>query len=141
MPLEYLQNVATLKIDSEKCIGCKMCLIVCPHRVFSFSDSKAEIANLDLCMECGACMVNCPTGALEVRAGVGCAYAILRSKIFGGEPTCGCSSEEPAEQNPVGSPGSCCSGQVYQPAEQVPTESASSCCSGEKSRSSKSSCC
>ncbi len=94
MPLEYLKNVATLKLDEEKCIGCKMCLIVCPHRVFSFSDSRAEITNFDLCMECGACMMNCPTGALEVRAGVGCAYAILRSRLKGGEPTCGCSADE-----------------------------------------------
>ena len=94
MPLEYLKNVVTLKLDGEKCIGCRMCLIVCPHRVFAFSDSRAEIANRDLCMECGACMMNCPAGALEVRAGVGCAYAILRSKLKGGEPTCCCSADE-----------------------------------------------
>ena len=27
----------------------------------------------DLCMECGACVLNCPVNALEVDAGVGCA--------------------------------------------------------------------
>ncbi len=116
MPLEYLKNVVTLKLDGEKCIGCRMCLIVCPHRVFAFSDSRAEIANRDLCMECGACMMNCPAGALEVRAGVGCAYAILRSKLKGGEPTCCCSADEAVCCS--ADEAVCCSEQTSQSAEK-----------------------
>jgi ferredoxin len=45
-----------------------------------------EILNADLCMECGACALNCPVEALSVRPGVGCAVAILnawKKRFFG----------------------------------------------------------
>jgi ferredoxin len=44
-------------------------------------------------MECGACALNCPAGALKVDAGVGCAAAIIYSWITGKEPTCGCETD------------------------------------------------
>jgi Fe-S-cluster-containing hydrogenase component 2 len=34
MKHKYLKNVVTLKLIQEKCIGCEMCLNVCPHGVF-----------------------------------------------------------------------------------------------------------
>jgi ferredoxin len=43
-----------------------------------------------LCMECGACALNCPTEAIEVNAGVGCAAAIIMSWVTGKAPSCGC---------------------------------------------------
>jgi hypothetical protein len=46
-------------------------------------------------MECGACMQNCITNAIEVSTGVGCATAVLNS-MFGkseGEITCGCDAD------------------------------------------------
>jgi NAD-dependent dihydropyrimidine dehydrogenase PreA subunit len=91
MSLVYLKNVATLKLDLSRCVGCGMCAEVCPHAVFHIQDRKAHIADLDLCMECGACAKNCPAEALTVRAGVGCADAVIRGKLSGTEPTCGCS--------------------------------------------------
>jgi len=51
------------------------------------------MADRDACMECGACARNCPTGALSVKAGVGCAAAIIVGALRGTEPTCGCGSE------------------------------------------------
>ena len=32
--LVYLRDVVTLRLEREKCIGCGMCLQVCPHAVF-----------------------------------------------------------------------------------------------------------
>ena len=55
MRMEYLRGVSTLKLDAEKCIGCGMCVNVCPHAVFVVENRKAAITNVDLCMECGAC--------------------------------------------------------------------------------------
>lgn len=88
--LRYLENVVTLKLDDEKCIGCGMCATVCPHRVFVMEEKKASIVDLNACMECGACAGNCPTEALSVKKGVGCASAIINGWLTGEEPSCDC---------------------------------------------------
>jgi ferredoxin len=85
----YLKNVATLELDREQCIGCGMCLSVCPHQVFKLEERKALIIDRDRCMECGACARNCPAGAVTVQSGVGCAYAVIQGKMKGGPPCCG----------------------------------------------------
>jgi MinD superfamily P-loop ATPase len=90
----YLKNVVTLSLDREKCNGCGMCANVCPHGVFVVSEGKAKIADRDLCMECGACSLNCNAGAISVKAGVGCAAAVIFGWLTGKEPACGCSEGE-----------------------------------------------
>lgn len=88
--LRYLKDVATLMLDTARCIGCGLCEIVCPQRVFSISNKKAHIEDRDHCMECGACATNCPAEAISVKAGVGCASAIINGWITGTEPSCDC---------------------------------------------------
>ena len=73
----YLQNVTTLQLHAELCIGCGRCLEVCPHQVFTLTGKKAIIADRDACMECGACQQNCPVAAISVAAGVGCASGLI----------------------------------------------------------------
>ena len=94
MKLRYLKNVATLTLDSEKCVGCGVCVSVCPHSVLEIHEGKAEIADLNACMECGACLKNCAFSAISVSPGVGCASAIIRGFLTGSEPTCDCSGGE-----------------------------------------------
>ena len=91
MKHRYLSDVATLKYNEDKCIGCEMCETVCPHTVFRISEGKAYITNKDSCMECGACAMNCPEEAITVNAGTGCAAAIMMSWLTGEDPTRGCS--------------------------------------------------
>ena len=88
--LRYLENVVTLELDTEKCIGCGMCAVVCPHGVFEIEERKARIVERDACIECGACAGNCPVEALTVEAGVGCASAIIKGWLTGEEPSCDC---------------------------------------------------
>lgn len=93
MALKYLKNVATLGLDSNKCIGCQTCVQVCPHQLLAMKEGKAVILDRDACMECGACANNCPADAISVRSGVGCAYAVIRSLLTGGPPSCDCSGD------------------------------------------------
>lgn len=67
-----------------------MCINVCPRKVFSFGDGKAQVVSKDMCIECGACEKNCPVNAIEVNSGVGCAAGIIAGILKGTEPTCGC---------------------------------------------------
>jgi ferredoxin len=86
----YLENVTTLKLDDEKCIGCGMCEIVCPHAVFKVENSKARFADRDACIECGACAANCPVEAITVTPGVGCASYIIKTWIKGKDAVIEC---------------------------------------------------
>ena len=93
MKHKYLKNVVTLKLIEDKCVGCGMCLKVCPHGVFQLKQGKAQIFDKDSCMECGACAKNCPFSAVEINSGTGCAQAIIAGKLTGREPICGCADE------------------------------------------------
>ena len=88
--LRYLEDVVTLRLESEKCTGCGLCRIVCPHGVFEVESGKARIVDRGACIECGACALNCAPSAIFVHAGVGCAEAIIRGWLTGSEPSCDC---------------------------------------------------
>ena len=90
MSLRYISNVVTLEYDPAKCKGCGVCVDVCPHAIFAMDDKneKAVLTDRDLCMECGACMLNCPFDAIRVRPGVGCAWAIMMSTFRGRSAPC-----------------------------------------------------
>lgn len=92
--LKYIGNVVTLALNVAKCNGCRMCVNVCPHGVFVIEDRKARIVDRDDCIECGACARNCQAEAIYVETGIGCARALIKSAVFGTEPTCDCSSSE-----------------------------------------------
>lgn len=91
MKHRYLENVVTLQLNEDKCSGCGICLEVCPHGVLKLTDKRILISDRDLCMECGACAANCAFEAITVKAGVGCAAALLKGAVTGREATCGCS--------------------------------------------------
>ena len=95
----YLKDVVTLALDHEKCVGCGMCLIVCPHSVFILENKHAAIVDRDACMECGACAKNCPTEAVSVKAGVGCAAAVINTALGRSGSSC-CCVLEPDDESP-----------------------------------------
>ena len=56
-------NVFDVRIDPEKCRGCKKCISVCPS--FSMSeDTLAKGKSALTCMKCGRCLDACPEGAI-----------------------------------------------------------------------------
>ena len=90
--MRYLESVVTLQLEPDSCKGCGLCVDVCPHAVFAMEHKRAVLADRGACMECGACARNCEHGAISVRAGVGCAAAVLTELGKGTEASC-CGSE------------------------------------------------
>lgn len=92
----YLEQAPILTLDKETCTGCTLCATVCPHRVFTMAEGKANIADYGACIECGACAVNCPVQAIYVNPddGCGCAAYIINSwiaRVTGKQVSnCGC---------------------------------------------------
>lgn len=59
--LKYVKHNPPLKVDSEKCIGCKSCMkIGCP--AISIKDGKAVVDSTQ-CVGCGVCSQLCPKKA------------------------------------------------------------------------------
>jgi ferredoxin len=85
-------TTTTLQYDPALCINCDLCSEVCPHGVFARGVKFAKLVNPSACMECGACMLNCPTAAINVKSGVGCATAMMIAALRGkrlDDATCG----------------------------------------------------
>lgn len=119
--LRYIDGVATLKLDTDRCTGCGVCTSVCPHAVFEIAEKRARIVDLDGCMECGACAMNCAWGAISLTPGVGCAAAIINGWIHNTEPSCGgpdgCCSTAPVAEKPAAAaePAACCGSVADEP--------------------------
>ncbi|MDY6913630.1 MAG: 4Fe-4S dicluster domain-containing protein [Planctomycetota bacterium] len=58
-------------MDRDRCIGCRMCMLVCPFGVISLSRDGKAMIKCDLCIErteegeLPACVAACPTAALQ----------------------------------------------------------------------------
>lgn len=128
----------TLRYDEKVCIRCGMCITVCPHGVFSLNGGPAELVAIERCMECGACAQNCPVEAIKVDVGVGCASALIKAALTGGEPTCGsvdcCGTTEAScgesEGCCGGSDTSCGCGEASCESTEPADKESTSCCGG-----------
>jgi nitroreductase/NAD-dependent dihydropyrimidine dehydrogenase PreA subunit len=62
-----MYNSVTTSIDAESCIGCGLCVAVCPAGTISMQDGKAVVTGTHS-MACGHCEAVCPTAAIKVGA-------------------------------------------------------------------------
>lgn len=57
----------SIKIDKEKCIGCKICYEDCPMDVFTVGkDGKPVVSYAEECWHCGICWMDCPKRAIDI---------------------------------------------------------------------------
>jgi ferredoxin len=52
-------------IDRDKCTGCGACIDECPSGAISMKDGKA-IVDEDACVDCGVCVDACPEEAISM---------------------------------------------------------------------------
>ena len=55
--------------DSEKCMGCWTCIMVCPYGAIKMDTSGKVVSKCDFCsgLDVPACVANCPNGALVLK--------------------------------------------------------------------------
>ena len=58
-------RIVTTVINKDKCIGCGLCIPVCPKETISLENGKARITG-DESLNCGHCAAACPEGAITV---------------------------------------------------------------------------
>jgi ferredoxin len=63
-----------IKIDENKCDGCGACIPNCPEGALRVIDGKARLVSDPLCDGLGACLGECPKGAITVEEREAAAY-------------------------------------------------------------------
>ena len=58
-------RTVTTTIDQNKCIGCELCVQVCPSQTISMQGDKAAVTG-DQSLNCGHCAAACPVDAIRV---------------------------------------------------------------------------
>ncbi|MBN1901292.1 4Fe-4S dicluster domain-containing protein [Candidatus Sumerlaeota bacterium] len=64
--MHYEQKTGAVLCDTNRCVGCLMCVMVCPAGAVLRSRKGTVVSKCDLCLESGipACVENCPNEAL-----------------------------------------------------------------------------
>jgi len=53
------------QVDEDKCVGCGLCVDVCPVEAITLEDDKAKVDE-NKCTECGQCVEECPNEAISI---------------------------------------------------------------------------
>jgi len=59
--------VVEIKIDYEKCEGCKKCIEACSFGVLEWFEDMPIVVNASECSGCRECQKNCPVNAIIIK--------------------------------------------------------------------------
>ncbi len=61
------KTTGIVKVSTEKCTNCKMCIMACPFGNIAFSLEEKRVTKCEYCDGKPICVSFCPTGAIEFR--------------------------------------------------------------------------
>lgn len=71
--INTFRNEASIELVAERCTGAATCVLVCPRDVLAMGTGpvvrKVAVLRPTDCIQCGACIVQCPSDALRFRYG------------------------------------------------------------------------
>lgn len=66
--MQYDLKTGLIQVDEQKCVGCLMCVMVCPFGAIAEVSATRKVVKCDRCQDLDydpACVAACPTKALE----------------------------------------------------------------------------
>ncbi|MEM4519271.1 MAG: NADH-ubiquinone oxidoreductase-F iron-sulfur binding region domain-containing protein [Sulfolobales archaeon] len=66
-PAKVCPSLVEYWIDPSKCVGCGICVKVCPTNSISGERGKAHSIDASKCIRCSQCFISCPQGAITKR--------------------------------------------------------------------------
>ena len=54
-------------VNEEQCVGCGICIEICPLDVLKRENDKAIVKYPEECWHCRACVMDCPRQAITIR--------------------------------------------------------------------------
>lgn len=66
--MQFDLTTGLIQVDEQKCVGCMMCVMVCPFGVIAEVPTNHRVAKCDRCQDLAynpVCVAACPTKALE----------------------------------------------------------------------------
>ena len=56
----------TAVVNKDNCVGCGLCVDVCPNSAIKMNDDVA-VVDSDTCIDCEACVSECPNSAISMK--------------------------------------------------------------------------